>query len=504
MADRDVKFTGKIDRRSPADEGKIEDPILRENWLARDGVLKKPPGNEAVITDLPDKPRWIARYSTVESSVVSPKTFVYSEDGVISVLDDQLGTSSPVKTLLNTNAYPRSWIFKTGFQNVMYFVDGEFMYTHDGNNENQFEKVDFTDADGDSVEPIDIIEHKDRNFVLSKTKMFVSKNLAFSTFNDANDSLEIIIGSGKGINLAFGKLEDRLFIFTTEGIYVVEGDVISALAATFEVGLVEERNIIAGRSIAKVEKALVFMADDFEIWSWDGIQSQMLTYQLKLKDFVNTYRDKLDKCVAIYEDNYYKFSFVQKGDSEPNTELWWDAFEDNSEIVQGRHVSCYMQTDSTIEAEYVEMGLSNANTIVRDKRGFNYNGTAIATRLRTRDLTLKKGHNVRFTAFYPQFQPTGNRNLIINYLLDGRKSNPDGAAAYWSQNLRGETKGLGFIEITNQNQFSGRVRPKINYARGESIAFEIIDSTLDMRADFQGMGIDFTVKEKSKGSTIGA
>jgi len=500
----DIKFTGIIDRRSPQDEGDPSSPILRENWLCRDGVLKKPLGNEAVITDLPDIPRWIGRYSTVESSVVSPKTFVYTEDGKISVLNDQTGVSTVVKELLNQNAYPKHWLFKSGAQNKLYFVDGEFMYSHDGNNDNLFLKVDLDDADGNAVNPIDVIEHKDRLFVISKTKMFISKNLEPEVFDDPNDSLEIVIGSGKGTNLALGKLEDKLYILTTAGIYVVEGDVISALASTFEVRLVEERNIIASRSAAKVEKAIVFLADDFEIWSWDGNVTKMLSYSLKFRDFVNTYRTMLDKCVAIYEDNYYKLSFVQKGDSEPKTELWWDAFEDKIDIVKGRNVSCYMQTDATIEAEYVEMGLSTANTIVRDKQSFDFNGTAIAVRLRTRDLTLKKGHNVRITAFYPQFKPTGNRNLTIRYLLDGRSSNPSGANAHWVENLRGETKTLGFIQITNQSQFTGRVRPKIAYARGESIAFEVIDSTLGLKANFQGMGIDYIVKHRSKGSTIGA
>lgn len=505
MADFNVKFTGRIDRRSLPGEGKSEDPVLKYNWLARDGRLRKPLGHEAVITGLSGIPRWSGRYNTIESSVISPKTFVYTEDGNLYVLDDAAQTATVVKTLLNENAYPNHILFKTGEQNKLLFVDGENLYSHDGNNDNLFLKVTVTDADGNSVNPIDNIEHKDRHMMISKTKLFVSKNLAPEVFDDPFDSIEIIVGSGKGTNLALGKIEDRLYILNTEGIFILDGDVISALASTFEVRLVEERKIIAGRSVAKVEQALLFLADDYELWSWDGSVSKMLTFELKLKDFINKNREMLDKMVSVYHNNYFKLSFVETGAAgEPNIEVWWDAFENKIELVRGRHVSYYMKTDPTVETEYLEFGQSNANTIMRAERGFDFNGVAIVTRLRTRDLTVKKGHNVRFTAFYPEFAPTGIRTMTIKYLLDGRLSNPSGADAHWDQSLRGETLTLGMIEIKNQAQATGRIRPKINYARGESIAFEIIESTLGQQSELIGMGIDFTAKEKSKGITIGA
>ena len=503
LADIFIKFTGIINRRLPSDEGEASDPIVRENWLARDGVLKKPQGNESVVTDLGSIPRWIQRYSSIESSVVSPKTFVYTENGKIRVLDDNAGTSSEVKDQLNTNAYPKSQLFKTGEQNKMFIVDGEGLYSHDGNNDNTFIKVDLVDSDGNSVEPIDVIEHKDRLIVISKTSIFISKNLEPEVFDDATDSIQIIVGSGRGSNLALGKIEDKLYIFNSEGIYGLDGDVISALASTFEVRLVDERKIIAGRTAVTVEKAIVFLADDFELWSWNGSTSELLTYELKLKDFVNTYRDKVDKATAIYENNYYKMSFVQKGDSEPNVEVWWDAFENKCDIVKGRHVACSMKTDPNTENQYVQLGMSNKNTITQDYREALFNGDTIATRLRTRDITPKSGQNGRFLAFYPKFSPTGNRDIIIRYLLDGRLSNPTDTA-HFTHNLRGETTTLGFIEITNQGQFTGRYRPKIKCSRGESVAFEIIEATASLKADFLGMGIDFLAKFKSKGSKVGA
>lgn len=504
MPDFFVKMTGRIDRRSPQDEGDPTSPVLRENWLARDGRLRKPRGHEAVITDLPAIPRWSGRYNTIESSIVSPKTFVYTEDGKIHVLDDQAGTSTEVKNLLNENAYPQHTLFQTGSQIEMFFVDGENMYSHDGNNDNTFLKVDLTDSDGNAVSPVDLIEHKDRLMVISKRFLFVSKNLEPKVFDDANDSIQIVIGSGKGTNLAVHKIEDKLYIFNTEGIFILDGDVISALASTFEVRLIEERNIIAGRTVFKVERAILFLADDYELWSWDGNATQMLTFELKLKDFVNTNREMLDKATAVYENNYYQMSFVQKGDVEPNVEVFWDAFENKIDIVKGRNVSCYMKTDPTVEAEYLELGQSNANKIMRHGRGSDFGGVAIASRVRSRDLTPKKGWNVRFDAFYFQFMPTGNRDINILYLLDGRSSNPTGSGADWTQNLRGETKTLGMIEITNQAQATGRVKPKIKYSRGESVAFEAIEATLGLKADWEGIGVDYTVKQKSKGTKIGA
>ena len=48
------------------------------------------------------------------------------------------------------------------------------------------------------------------------------------------------------------------------------------------------------------------------------------------------------------------------------------------------------------------------------------------------------------------------------------------------------------------------MRPKINYARGESVAFEIIESTLGQQSELEGIGVDYLVKQKSKGIKIGA
>ncbi len=505
MASFDIKFTGKIDRRSPFNEGDLSSPILRQNWLSRNGRLSKPRGHEVTFTDLPDTPRWMTRYTTIETGISpSEKTFVYTQDGAIHVLDDSTSTFTTVKTALNTNARPRHWLFKIATQTLLFFVDGVSLLKHDGNNDNTFDDVSIIDANGDSVKPIDLIEHKDRLFVISNTSLFVSKNLAPTVFDDATDSIEIIVGSGKGKNLAVGKIEDRLYIFNTEGIFILDGDVISALASTFEVRLVDERRIVAGGTVMKVEKAILFLADDYELWSWDGSTTQMLSFELKLKDFIFQSPTMLNKATAIYNDNYYKMSFVQGGDAEPNTEVWWDAFENKIDIVQGRRVSCYMQTDPTVEAEYVQFGKSNAGIIATDNRTNDFAGSAIATRLRTRDLTPKKGFNVRFTAFYPEFMPTGNRNIQIAYLLDGRSSNPTGAGAIAPQSLRGEIKTIAGLPMSNQSQFTGRIRPRINYARGESIAFEIIEATAGLKCDLVGMRIEYIAKHSSKSNLVGA
>ena len=505
MADVFLKFNKTINRRDPRNEGDLEEPWLRENWLCRDGVLKDPRGTEkAITTTLTGTPRWSGRYYTIETGIATPKTFIYTEDGKLWVVDDLAQTAVVVKELLKLNGYPKHQLFKTAAQTKMFLVDGDGFYRYDGNNDNLFEKLTSTDTDGKSIAPIDVIEHKDRLWLMSRTNIYVSKNLDPETFNDATDSIVIIVGSGRGRNLAWGKLEDRLYILNTEGIFVVEGDVISALASTFEVRLVDERKIIASRSVANVERALIFLGDDYELWSWDGSESKMLSYKLKLRDFVSTTRELLDKCVATYFNNYYMLSFVEKGEIEPKVEVWWDAFEDKMEIVRGRNVSCYLDIDAAEEEDYLQTGRSDIGSFMHTERGYNFDGAAIITKLRTRDIVVKKGHNVRFLAFYPEIQPTGNRNIVIRYLLDSRLSNPIGADAHFEQNLQGEVKVLGFISIGNQSAFTGRVRPKIDYARGESITFEIEDSTLNARKYLQGIGIDFLQKEKSKGALVGA
>ncbi len=505
MADFFTKLDGTINRRAPNNEGNPEDPVLRENWLARDGILHKPKGTvRAITTLLDDKPRWIGRYYTIEAGQISPKTFAYTQDGQLWVIDDQAKTATSIKKLLNANAYPRHILFKTANQTKLFLVDGENLYQYDGNNDNKFELVVILDADGNTIKPIDLIEHKDRLLLISETILYISKNLAPTVFDDTNDSLAVIVGSARGKNLAIGTLEDKLYIFNTEGIFALSGDVISALAITFEIRLVDEKKIIAGRTLTKVEKAFNFMADDYEIWSWDGINAQMLTFNFKLKDFVFQNRDMLDKAVGEYFNNYYMLSFVENGDVEPKTEIWWDAFENKIDIVKGRNVSCYMKTDPTRETSYLQTGRSDVNRIMDTERTYAFDSVAIVTRLRTRNFTVRKGENVRFTNFYPEFEPIGDHNITFTYLLNSRLSQPGANRNIATQNLKGEVIGLSFIEIKNQNSFTGRFQPKINYARGESIAFEMEDSTLDLEIRLLGIGIDFIRKTKVKGKKVGA
>ena len=228
MADHFVKCTGDIDRRFPRDEGKPEDVYYRHNLLARDGVLRSPSGTE-LLASIPTGaiPTWFERYTSIETGVVSPKSFCYSQDGVIWRVDIVAGTLSQAKSGLNENAYPRSWQYKYGTQTFLFLVDGENLWKYDGNDSNIWEDVGLVDADDNPIYPIDVIEHKDRLCLLTKNVLKISANLEPTTFDSAVDSIEIVLGSGKGENIAFGKIDDNLFILNTEGIFVLIGDTIS-------------------------------------------------------------------------------------------------------------------------------------------------------------------------------------------------------------------------------------------------------------------------------------
>jgi hypothetical protein len=510
----EIKPTAKIDRRGPNDEGDPSMPIERENLISRDKRLVKPHGTAAfhigLSTDTPPAysllsgiVTWMARYTTVETGSTSPRTFAYTKDGVLWVYD-QYGIATNIKGGLNLNAYPKSWPFKTQTQTKLYMVDGRDLLRYDGNNDNRWDVVPELDADSKTINPIDVIEHRDRLCLLSNTYLYISANLSPEEFDNATDSLQIIVGSGKGTNLAFGKIEDKLYIFNTEGIFILYGDVISALATTFEVRILEEKRIIAARSICKVEKALMYMADDYNIWSWDGSSSQKMSHSEKLEDYVNTYRGQLDKMVATYYNNFYMLSFVEKGMTYPNLEVWWDAFENKIDFVRGRNVSCYMQTDPNIEQKFMLLGRSDTPKVMYADQGYNFDDAPIEVRLRTRDVRVSEEHNVRFTAFYPRIAPTGSRNLNLQYMLDGRLSN-SGESISWNQSLEGEfVKNLGTeIRIKNQEAFMDRVRPRINYSKGRTIAFLLLDSTKDLTMELRSIGISYIDKYPKKGKAVG-
>lgn len=496
----EIKPTGKIDRRGPNDEGDPSQPVERENLISRDKKLVKPQGTAlAIDTALPDIVTWGARYNSIETGVVSPKSFVYTQDGQIWVLDELARTAVSVKSIINKDAYPKSQLFKTQTQTKLYMVDGQKLWKYDGNNNNRFDEVPLDAA----ILPLDVCEHKDRLCLLTNTTILISANLDPDNFTDATDSIEIIVGSGKGKNLSWGKLEDKLYIFNTEGIFILYGDVISALATTFEVRLLEEKRCIASRSVIKVEKALMFLADDFNIWSWDGSSSQKMSHSEKLEDYVNTYRAQLDKCIATYYNNFYMLSFVEKAQTTNNLEVWWDAFENKIDFVRGRNVSMYMQTDPNIEQKFMLLGRSDTPKVMRADEGYNWDTTPIPVRLRTRDVTPEPNRNVRFTGFYPKISPTGTRTISFQYMLDGRESNLSQTVKF-TQRLEGELKILGQINIRNQNVFQDRIRPLINYAKGKSIAFVLIDTTADLTMELRSIGVEYIDKFGKKSKKIGA
>ena len=498
-----IKFTDRVDRRSPRNEAKEGTCWLRENILSRDGRNNSPKGTERLNSTGLNKPiTWIGRYYTVESGSISPKTFCYSQDGKLYTQNELTGVMTEIKSGLNTNAYPKHWLYKSQTQTKLYLVDGLNLYEYDGNNNNTFNKITITDTDGKTINPIDVIEHLDRLILISNTFYYVSKNLNPIIFNDSTDSIQGIVGSGKGLNLALGKIEDSLFFLNTEGIFRLIGDTISAVASTFDIELVEERKIIASGSAQKVEKAILFIADDLELWSFDGSNSKLLSYSEKLKDFINPIRDMLNKMTSTYENNYYKLSFVENGYTYNNLEVWWDALEDKIDFVRGRNVGSYLKIDPTRESIYYQYGRSDFGYVMWANRGYNFDGVAIRKRLISNDIVISKGDNVRFTEFFPVIEPTGVRNLLLRYVLDGRISDLDDTAK-WTQDLSGEAKFLGLIRINNQNQMTERVKPKINYSRGESISFEIFDNSLDLEFSLLGIGISYTVKKSKKGKKIG-
>ena len=455
-----------------------------------------PRGTERSIdTALTGDPMWMARYHSIEVGITSPKSYCYTNDGKLWRINDHERVAKEIKTGLVENAYPKSWLFKKLTSTILYLVDGDNLYKYDGNNDDNFEQVSV------SFDPIDIIEHKDRSILLGETSILISKSLDFDIFDDATDSIEIIIGSGKGKNLALGKIEDRLYIFNTEGIFVLAGDVISALAPTFEVRLVDERKIIAGRTLAKVEKALMFLADDLNVYSWDGNTTIKMSHDEKLEDYINPYREYLDKAVGTYEDNYYKLSFVETGDVDNKLEWWWDALENKSTFVRGRNVAYYMQTDPTIELSFFQFCSSTKKVLCWAERGFNFDNEAIQIKLWTKNIVLYKNHNVRIQAFYPDFEAVGARSIDIQYLLDSRLSPT--TPTKWSQDLQGETFDLGAIPINNQSDVEDRIRPKIGYSRGSSITFVIDDETFNARFTLKGIGIEFIDRGKIRGRGVG-
>ena len=218
-------FTKRVDRVSPRSKGDAESPVLRENYFSRDGRLQTVRGTERVIDSLlTEKCTGCWRYYSRETGVDTPKTVAYTVDGKLWWINEKTKTATEVLTGLTKNAYPQAAIFRIGDQYNMYIVDGEHLWEWNGNNSNIWEDKTPKQNDGSSYNPIDVIEHKDRLCLLTAKQVLISKNLEPVVFDDASDSIEIIVGSGQGYNRALRKLRDRLYFFNTEGAFILNGD----------------------------------------------------------------------------------------------------------------------------------------------------------------------------------------------------------------------------------------------------------------------------------------
>jgi hypothetical protein len=501
-----LPLTGIIDARNPRDRGDLKrgDVFFRENLYPRDGKLQCVGGIYGVITTaLTGRPTWSARYHTVETGQVSPKTFCYTQDGKLWYIDEAQRTATEIETGLKKDAYPKHWLYKSQTQTFLYLVDGENLYKYDGNNDNNFEIVDIETADGDTINPIDVIEHLDRLCLISETTFYISKNLDPDTFDDSTDSLEVIVGSGKGKNINFGKIGDTLFIMNTEAKFKLIGDTISAQAITFDIEPIETfvNNITRGRTAVSAESAIYFLAQDLEVYRFNGLESTKVSHYAKLSDKINPYADYLDMAVGTHEDNFYKLSFVETGYHRNGLEYWYDTVEERDTYVRGRDVACYMQTDPSVELPFQMVGRTTKHTLCYVNRGKDFDGTAIRRRLWTKDVILKKNYNCRILNVYIDMEATGPSNFDIYYILDGRRD----PVRSFTQSTEGEYRDTQFpdIHILNQDHFTGRAQLRVNYAKGESISFYIDDSSQNADITIKGITIEFVIKELKKLSKVG-
>ena len=297
-----IKMNKRVDVMSARSEGDKDSPVLRVNLYSRDGQLKTVPGTERMVSDFSEKCTGAWRYYSNEEGIKSPKLLAYTINGKLWFVDTYALQSQVIKEGMASNAYPKACQFRLGEQHYLFIVDGHSMWSYDGNESWIINDVTPKQSDGTNYEPIDIIEHLDRIFLLTEKQVLISANLAPTDFTDATDAIELIIGSGRGENRQFSKIDDRLYIHTTEGVFVLSGDTISAVASTFSIDLVDDGVRMApGRSGAITENAFVYLGADRELYSFNGQSKEMLSYNEQLKNIINPEATYLEKTVAHYD-----------------------------------------------------------------------------------------------------------------------------------------------------------------------------------------------------------
>lgn len=505
---------GRINRRDLVSEIDDDQVLSRENFAvigSKNKKLKKLPGsdrfNSSSFTAGPTV--WGYRYYTKSNK---RKTFFFNQgDGSIYHISDA-GVLTQDVSIFSHITYPCAEEMRVSGVDQLFFSEGvnTGMYSYDGNDSNHFIKETSV-----TLNFVGMVSWLDRmwGFEEDSEDLYFSANLNPTDYTNSTDAGMMTIGAKRGSKIQQIIVDNEtLYIFKEDGIYYLDGKSPYEFAVR---ELTTELGLVARRSLKKVESGMVFLASDYEFYSFGGTQNslKMLTYDLSIggdrtKDLVPIInRDRMEPVCATYHNKIYRCSFCENGQVTNNLEYCFSSINETDWLTRDNNVSCYIPYTRHPDLQELVTGRSDAGYLMYQYRGLNWDNQATSPtmpiKIQTKFIGYEEPRNLRVKRVWINTgSALGSLGIPVKIQLDSRL-----AESSMSSNTfptQGETKNLtNSIKINNQSVISSRQIMQHNASKGQNFSLLIDENINNRDFEFSSFGAEVISKNVKRSEKIG-
>jgi len=452
-----------------------------QNFLIQDNCIRKVGGMEAYnSTSLGAMgiPFALRSYHIRADGELVKRTHIYY-DGALKYGDEVAGNFKNTNmTNLSKSALPMYFTIQIAGNSVVYLMTGkDRVRKYDGNNAFSWEE-----CAGDLKTVFDYESgtvHLDRAWYIVKG----SSQIDYSNSLDPEHIADTVtIGSDKDsfcVRFVEGAGE-TLYVFKNNAIYQLYG----RTPAQFEFRKITDKYGLASkRGIYPVGGGFVFLNTfDKELYFFGGTEAgiQPLTEEdIRLRDLMDTSPDALNNVCMTVHKGFFRFAFqdMDSAFDNNNCELVYNIHDPSAgglpkwSLIKGTNVWCYSVWDNYGDDALVT-GRTDIGKLMYHNRTNDFDGDAIECIVRTGEVTFSEDSIGRINDFYIKAKPGAyGVNSLFRYYMNGRYS----VRADEEQSMRGETRDLGSIHISQQAIFNDNITAFVDYSRGNSVSCEIYD-----------------------------
>ncbi len=412
---------------------------------------------------------------------------------------NQVTINNSLDISLDSNFYPIDTTIKVAEQVSTFLVDGTYFYKFNGNDSGNWERLPIKlDTDGDTIQPIFIIEYLDRLWVLVKQKniLIYSKNLNPENFSDSTDAGILELPPGIG-GFPTGLVKSRGYLNVVHEDYIVP--VTGSSPSTFGIrpgDVTYGYGTRAPRSIFNLgpDEFGFLNSKDNEIHLSGSLPSQ-LSYDIKFRELINPV--KADQTIIHYDTvlNAIRVGYVLTGETLLNAEEIYSINEKKwCGQTRDRNISCYCQWNGRGDDGRLLTGRSDTGLLMIQDASLNFDSNAIHYKFVSASyMSDDEISDLEFEEFFIDAKPYGNFGIPLSYYVDSRIT----TSGTEQVNMQGEIINLGLIEISDQNVFLNRALPFIDYSKGRMIRFQIEETISNRKFEFYGIYAKYQ-KQESK------